>query len=232
VNRPNVIPPGARLPRQGAQRGVSLIFALLALGAMLLAAVALVRAVDSGALVLGNLGFKQDATSAADRATEYARTCLNGGGSCAVIANLNADGAIGTGYYASSQDTLDPTGRVTSTASPLALVDWDANTCASFTAGTYASCTRIPATCPAANCGQNVTAQYLITRLCPSAGAVGVGNSCAQPASTAISNAADRGQIKQGSGRPQTVVVTPFYRIIVRTVGARGTASFTETIIH
>ena len=103
MNHFNALTAVARPSRHAAQRGVSLIFALLALGAMLLAAVALVRAVDSGALVLGNLGFKQDATSAADRAAEYARTCLNGGGGCAVIANLNADGAIGTGYYASSQ---------------------------------------------------------------------------------------------------------------------------------
>ena len=78
MNHHYVMTPIVRPPRHAAQRGVSLIFALLALGAMLLAAVALVRAVDSGALVLGNLGFKQDATSAADRATEYARTCLNG----------------------------------------------------------------------------------------------------------------------------------------------------------
>ena len=52
---------------------MSLLFALLALAAMLLAAVALVRSVDSGALVLGNLGFKQDATSAGDSAAELAR---------------------------------------------------------------------------------------------------------------------------------------------------------------
>ena len=52
-----------RPARRRAQRGVSLLFALMALAAMLLAAVALVRSVDSGALVLGNLGFKQEATA-------------------------------------------------------------------------------------------------------------------------------------------------------------------------
>ncbi len=49
------------------------LFALLALAAMSLAAVALVRSVDGGSLVIGNLGFKQDTTRAADRAAELAR---------------------------------------------------------------------------------------------------------------------------------------------------------------
>ena len=59
-----------RPPSRTAQRGVSLLFALMALAAMLLAAVALVRSVDSGALVLGNLGFKQEATRPPNRAAE------------------------------------------------------------------------------------------------------------------------------------------------------------------
>jgi hypothetical protein len=211
---------------------MSLIFALLALGAMMLAAVALVRAVDSGALVLGNLGFKQDATRAADRAAEYARTCLLGTNPACAIADLTVDGANGTGYYATSQDTLDPTGRVTSAATPLALVDWDSNGCSGFTAGSYASCTRTAGICPAANCGANVTAQYLVTRLCQTTGALSVTNTCAQPASTALSNASDRGEVRAGNGRPSVAVAVPYYRIIVRIVGARGTASFTETLIH
>ena len=41
------------------QRGVSLIFALMALAVISLAAVALVRSVDTTSLVIGNLGFKQ-----------------------------------------------------------------------------------------------------------------------------------------------------------------------------
>jgi hypothetical protein len=34
------------------------------------------------------------------------------------------------------------------------------------------------------------------------------------------------------TGRPEVVAARPYYRIIVRAVGARGTVSFTETIIH
>ena len=77
MNHSRFLNAGLRYPaRRTAQRGVSLLFALMALAAMLLAAVALVRSVDSGALVLGNLGFKQEATQAADRAAEVARAWL------------------------------------------------------------------------------------------------------------------------------------------------------------
>ncbi|MDO8892659.1 MAG: hypothetical protein Q8K43_11945 [Sulfurimicrobium sp.] len=57
--------------RQG-QRGVVLFIALIALVVMSLAAVALVRSVDTSTLVAGNLAFKQAATSSADAALESA----------------------------------------------------------------------------------------------------------------------------------------------------------------
>lgn len=57
--------------RQG-QRGVVLFIALIALVVMSLAAVALVRSVDTSTMVAGNLAFKQAATSSADAALEAA----------------------------------------------------------------------------------------------------------------------------------------------------------------
>lgn len=59
-------------PSAKSQQGVSLIFALVALVALMLGALAMVRNVDSGTQLLGNLGFKQDATAAADQATRQA----------------------------------------------------------------------------------------------------------------------------------------------------------------
>lgn len=209
-----------------SQRGVSLLFALMALVAMMLAAVALVRSVDSGALVLGNLGFKQEATSAADRATEVARGVLT-----APPFDVNADSPA-NGYYATSQDALDPTGQLTSAATPLAVVNWrDADSCACLTTtpATCSSCSRLASDPITYN---NVQARYLITRLCPLTGAVSATNACAKPASTAISQAAARGEINNVSGRPEVVAAQPYYRIIVRSVGSRGTVSYTETIIH
>jgi len=218
-----------RSTRQASQRGVSLLFALLALAAMLLAAVALVRSVDSGALVLGNLGFKQDATSAADSAAELARTALPGLPS----GDRNID-QPSIGYYATSQDNLDPTGRVTSASNQLAVVNWgDSDSCACLASpATCSSCSRQPSAEQSLN-GGRVRARWLITRLCPSTGPVSATNACAKPASMALSQAATRGEIRVGAeSRLTAAVTTPYYRIIVRTVGGRGTVSFTETILH
>jgi hypothetical protein len=220
---------GSRALGRSVQRGVSLIFTLLALTAMMLAAVALVRSVDSGATVLGNLGFKQEATSAADHAAEVARTWLLSG------ADLTVDNP-NNGYYATSQDALDPTGRLTSAATPLAVVNWlDSDSCACLTASpaTCSSCSRTPALAPVTTANGRVQARYLITRLCPLTGAVSAANACAKPASLALSNAASRGEVRVGAEeRPSEAPTTPYYRIIVRTVGGRGTVSFTETVIH
>ncbi|MDD2893419.1 MAG: hypothetical protein PHF20_05775 [Halothiobacillaceae bacterium] len=54
------------------QRGVVLFFALVALVAMSLAAVALIRSVDTSTLIAGNLSFKQAATNSGDKGIEAA----------------------------------------------------------------------------------------------------------------------------------------------------------------
>lgn len=212
------------------QRGVSLLFALLALAAISLAAVALVRSVDSGTQIIGNLGFKQDATAAADRATEVARAWLMASGR-----DLTIDSTAGVGYYASAQDNLDPTGRLTTSSNPLPVVNWgDADSCAclSTSPATCSSCSRLPSDEISLN-GGAVRARYIITRLCPLPGAVNFGNACAQPPSNAISDCQNKGEIRIGTEScPSQAVQVPYYRIIVRTVSGRNTVSFTETMVY
>lgn len=58
------------------QRGVVLIFALIALLAIMLAAVALIRSVDTSTMIAGNLAFKQAATTSGDAGTEVAMSWL------------------------------------------------------------------------------------------------------------------------------------------------------------
>ena len=60
------------------QRGVVLFLALIALVIMSLAAVALIRSVDTNTLIAGNLSFKQAATTSADAGTEAAIAMLIG----------------------------------------------------------------------------------------------------------------------------------------------------------
>ena len=58
------------------QRGVVLFFALIALVVMSLAAVALIRSVDTNTLIAGNLAFKQASTSSGDIGVESAIATL------------------------------------------------------------------------------------------------------------------------------------------------------------
>lgn len=215
--------PRVRGAARAAQRGISLLYALMALVALSLASVALIRSVDTGNLVMGNLGFKQDATAAADRAAESAIGWLSGQLSgTALHANNTAQG-----YYASAFDNLDVTGKAEGTAARV-VVDWDSNSCAG--AGTYTNCIA-PST--AAGIGGN-SARYVIVRLCSAPGApTGGAVTCVLP--LANTTAADTNRSGFDYARPagfDTTSTGPYYRILVRVAGARGTRSFTETIVH
>ncbi|HLP97176.1 MAG TPA: hypothetical protein VK149_01890 [Sideroxyarcus sp.] len=107
-------PQPARLSKQ---RGVVLFFSLVALLAMSLAAVALIRSVDTSTMIAGNLAFKQSATSAGDNGVEQAIGCMTGSAGCLWANNVgnygevlkditnplnNTDLANNPGFYASS----------------------------------------------------------------------------------------------------------------------------------
>jgi type IV pilus assembly protein PilX len=208
------------------QRGMSLIFALLSLVALSLGAVALIRSVDTGTLVLGNLGFKQDATATADKATESAIGFLS---SCT---NLNADtnsttaGCLRNGYYASSHDGVDVTGQ--QSGSTRELVDWEGDDKCSF-ALNAGKCTLDPYT--VATDTNGVKTQYVIFRLCNAVGAITTDSACVKPPSTA-GTSTKRGKLDYSDYARFTTDAGPFYRIVVRSVSGRNTASFTETIVH
>jgi type IV pilus assembly protein PilX len=213
----------ARLPR--LDRGMSLLFSLLALAALSLAGVALVRSVNTSAQVIGNLGFKQDATSAGGRATETAITLLRAPTTLA-SASLDADSPA-DGYYATSLELLDPTGRRSTSTTPLAGVDWDDDNCANVISAS--SCLQAS---PSVTANGNST-RFVISRLCQGTGPLSGTNICAKPAAASLSDAVQRGEVRVGTElRPSKLVTSPYYRIIVRTRGTRNTVSFTETIVH
>lgn len=218
--------PGAALSRAG-HHGASLLFALLTLAAMSLAAVALVRSVDTTSLVVGNLGFKQASVATSGLAVEAAITDLDG---LRQTAKLDAVQA-GSGYQPVAQTALDPTGSRTSDIGRV-VADWSGDGCATpYASGSWSAC--IPAS-PVINLPAGNRAQYVITRLCASAGpAAAPTNSCAKPVTATLNEGFGRGGLGYPSGRGGTVVDPgPYYRIIVRIVGARNTVAYTETIVH
>lgn len=215
----------ARAPSSGAaSRGVALLYSLLALLALSLAAVALVRSVDSGNLVLGNLGFKQDATWTAEQASERAIAWL-----AANAGPTLHDDVPAAGYYASSLDTLDVTGEASGDAGR-AVVDWRGDACASYAAGSYGVCRSASAEI-ALNAGNR--ARYVITRLCSGAGSpTAIAVDCASPLQTAASISPNRGDVHYGTGRLSATLSVQYYRVIVRAQGPRNTVTFTETLLH
>lgn len=213
------------------QRGASMLVALFALVLLLLGAAALVRSVDTSTLIAGNLAFKQDATEAAGVGAEQAMAWMESKMDTESSSFFEADYAP-AGYYASSLDNLDPTGVNTSSTNKMRLVDWDNNTCAGTATATYLDCVIKPwGLNPEINVNGN-SIKWVIIRLCKTTGPMTVVNWCSKPpATTASASASERGELTSG-GRIAGAESGPYFRIIVRTIGPRGTASFTETIIH
>lgn len=207
----------------GFQRGVSLLIVLVALVVLSLAAVGLIRMVDTGTLIVGNVAFKQSTTSAADRATEDGITWLQNNNAGATLHANNA----AKGYYASSLDELDITAKANRTTR--VLVDWSGDKCAYAPSTSYASCIA-PKTGPASG---GYSSQYVITRMCKTIGDPNAtGNGCAKPISGASNESPKRGELKYGEDKRFAAIPGPYFRIVVRSVGPRNTVSFTETYVH
>lgn len=222
--------------RRRTQRGVSLLFALLTLVALLLATLALVRSVDTSTLLLGNLGFKQDATSSADQATRKAIAWLTLNN-----ASLNTS-VTSSAYYASTLELasdgvtvlppVDVTGGQQQTPNRQ-LVDWDGNGCQYASSSSYSSGGCAVLSADAGTINGNVT-RYVIFRLCSKPGdyTTDTSISCAKPIASTGNTAQKRGELNYADSARFAGNSGPYYRIVVRVQGARNTASFTETIVH
>jgi hypothetical protein len=184
----------------------------------MLAAIALVRSVDSGSRILGNIGFQQDATASAEQATREAVTWLTTGGG-----DLTADSAS-NGFYAQAPINLDVTGQLGS-PSTSTLVNWNSNSCG----GSALACL----TPRVASIAGTNSASYVVFRLCQSAGAIGSSN-CAQPLNASGGDPSNNGSCSGGGGKcaASGSVTGQYFRIVVRVLGARDTTSFTETIVQ
>lgn len=223
-----------------AERGLTLIIVLIAIVSISLAAVALIRSVDTGTLVLGNLGFKKATTAVADSAVEAATTWLMSRVAVApteLYDSRCADGCTTqdptTAYYATSLDSLDISGNAT--ALGRALVDWDDDGCAYAAAGSFTACLTAS---PAVSANGYAT-RYVLLRMCKTVGDPNAsGNNCARP--TNMSLAAR--QINKGGldyGRHSMLTSTgggsglsaQMFRIVVRARGPRNTVSYTETYL-
>lgn len=193
-----------RAPRR-AQEGLVLFIALIVLVAMTLAGVSLMRAVDTGLVVAGNMAFKQSAIMVADRGTQEAVRWLQTNSSGATLQTTNT----GQGYF-SSRPVVEP--------------NW-------FDAASWAQSVAVNGGAPDAS--GNVV-RYQIHRMCTqpdtayNGSNAGVANECALYFATG--SAASGGSMAVGApqfiGTPQL-----YYRVTTRVEGPRDTVSVIQTSV-
>ena len=198
------------------QRGVVLLFSLIALGIMLIVAVALVRSFNSSLFTAGNIGFKRDLQNQSERAVNVVLNEFRSNGN---LASPAARGSNNPAYNYSA--TMLP---VNAQGIPDALQN---NTTFSAVGSTGKD---IPVT------DMKVTVRYVVDRLCATTGdetSLGAGvcrlADNPVPVGTILSNlqGADRAPLCPtcSSAAPQGVV----YRLSIKVTGPRNTQSFFQS---
>jgi Tfp pilus assembly protein PilX len=202
--------------RMAKQRGVALFFALICMVAIMLAAVILVRSVDTAALITGNLAFQQSATRSGDAGTEAAIKWLADKQALAATQNvltdpthpMNLDDAA-AGYYAS----LDPAKSLTAAGGFL----WTGADSAGL-----------------AEDSSGNTVRYIIQRMCRTSG-VAVNNANCFFSAAALDNNGQNIPLPQevcsGPGCP-VAGQTPLFRVTSRTAGPKNTLSYVQAIVY
>lgn len=210
-------------PARRLQSGLALLVALIVLAAMTMAGVALVRSVDTNALVASNLSHRQGAQFAGEAGVEEARSWLLGSTSVALGGD---DGSHG--YFATRGTGVDLTGNSTTTTSDdIKWKDYDGST----QSGAIA-----PRCMAKDEAGNQVC--YVVNRMCDSAGSIDL-TTCdvitAPPGlsgdtSIGIHNPEVHGGVPDAipEGDPPYFAL---YRITVRTSGPRNNVSFIQVFL-
>lgn len=196
------------------QQGVVLFIALIALVVMSLAAVALIRSVDTNSMIAGNLAFKQSATISADSGVESAITWLS-----ANATTLESDNTT-SGYYATCS-TFDASTDKACGATNLTTTSWVAGTNSRFAAGTGIT--------NGVDLSGN-TIQYIVQRMCTATGAPSTAN-CLYGAVATPANGMGVVDAPQ-AGAPTTSVPSPAYRVTAKVTGPKNTVSYIQAYIY
>ena len=205
-----------------AQQGVSLIIAIIILGAMMLSGVAMFRKLAASAMISGNLTFTNSAIAGADSGQEVARDWLmNQTGSALFAAcpgyfpahcyNDQTDVASATNCNASATPSrFDPfTYDWEGTNQSILVTDTDGDGDDDLDAA-----------------GNSV--RYVVHRLCDRIGSIDAsGQSCVLALQTG-GGSGGHGTITYGTQQLSTTM-RPYYRITTRVRGPRNAVAFTQT---
>jgi len=188
-----------------AQRGAVLFISLIVLVAMSLAGLAMMRGVDTGALIANNLAFKQGATMAGDSGVETARAWLKSQTGSTLHGDITA-----AGYAATWQEGLDFTKGDADTTNDF---QWDTRSVAL-----------------AADAAGNQVS-YVIHRMCDAPGGPSTVNCIRATDSSGSTSTSSKGAAAFGS----YAISSPsqaFYRITVRVIGPRNTVSYVQAVVY
>lgn len=192
-----------------SQRGVVLFLALIFLVAMTLAGVALVRSVDTGNIIAGNVAFKKSALMSSDRGVQIAYQWLSANQS-----SLNSD-SPGSGYFSSLPANGGSPGSTTDVWNDR---NWVAESAWSNAVTLAAD-------------GAGNTTQYVIQRMCKVAGAAfnANGQSCIKR--QAANNSQGAGGIEGGGSSSYKGKYMVYYRVTSRVKGPRNAVSITQSTV-
>lgn len=206
---------------RSSQRGVVFFTVLIALVILSLSAVALVRSVDTGTQIAGNLSFRQTTTQAGDSGTEAGVTWMNTQLDANPTSLYRSDET--KGYYATSRVGCDVSGSRTPN-DKTDDVNWDGSNAGN------ANCQMKAVAVDAARLPAGYSAAYVINRLC---NAEGNPKDVQCENYSRISAAADEGRSMSGGGYfgKKSASSEYFYRVTTRVVGPKNTVSYVQTVL-
>lgn len=185
-----------------------LMIALIALVALSLAGIALVRSMDTGNVIAGNLAFRQATLQASDHGVEAAFIALP---TLAAAKDTNV-----ANQYQSTKLDVDARGVPTA-------INW-ANVPCRDNSNAIVSCSSV-----------DYQVKYFIDRLCVCAASPGTTGQCAAITDIQGQCSIDLGSGKSGSKGAFTAKFTSasaiYYRVTVQVTGPRNTQSYVQAIL-
>ncbi len=190
-----------------AQSGVVLVIMLIVLVAMTLAAISMVRSVDTTNLIAGNLSFQQAATHSGDTGVELASTWLFANAAGVALENDDpTNGYVAAGLKIAPNLTANP---------PQSWNDYWVNTLA-------ARAVKANQVDAAGN-----TVSYVIDRMCNNAGSSTGGASCVGSPTVTLAS----GNSEEAGEKQLNASSGVYYRITVRVDGPRNTVSYVQAVV-
>ncbi len=197
-----------------SQSGVVLFIAMIALVVMSLAAVALIRSVDTNNLITGNLSYKQTAAASSSFGVESMANQLG----------------ISTFSYSEASDPANGYYALCSTYST-------AGTCDGI--NLTAATTWVPGTTSRLATGSGITAgkdaygntvQYVVERMCKATGSVDAAATYCLKSSTDLDQ--NSHNVPNGPKGPGLISSAAIYRVTVRVAGPKNTLSYIQSYMY